>query len=140
MYNQIAIVGLDEPMFHYTEQCNKSKAVVQEKLQEIAFIHSMDGVKILLAHHPEWIEHYADKKYDLVFAGHAHGGQMRLPFIGGILAPFQGFFPKYTAGKYTVGNTQMIVSRGLGNSFFPFRFNNYPDIVLATLHASNKSE
>jgi predicted MPP superfamily phosphohydrolase len=70
---------------------------------------------------------------DLVFSGHAHGGQFRLPWIGGILAPDQGFFPKYDSGLYTMENTTMMVSRGLGNSLFPFRVNNPPEIVVVQL-------
>ena len=59
--------------------------------------------------------------------------QIRLPFIGGLLAPHQGWFPAYTAGLHTVGDTSMIVSRGLGNSSFPVRFNNRPELVIAQL-------
>ncbi|MNP80788.1 phosphodiesterase YaeI [compost metagenome] len=69
----------------------------------------------------------------MVFSGHAHGGQFRIPFVGGLLAPNQGFFPKYTSGIYKEDNTSMIVSRGLGNSIFPFRINNSPELVVVTL-------
>ena len=72
---------------------------------------------------------------DLVLSGHAHGGQFRLPLIGGLVAPNQGFFPKYDAGLYTDGGTNMVVSRGLGNSIIPLRFNNRPEIVLVELKA-----
>ena len=58
---------------------------------------------------------------------------LRLPFIGGLAAPGQGMFPKYDAGLYTVGGSDMIVSRGLGNSLFPLRVNNRPEIVMITL-------
>ena len=67
---------------------------------------------------------------DLVFSGHAHGGQFRLPWIGGLYAPHQGVFPEYDGGLYTEGNTNMVVSRGIGRSAFPFRFNNRPEVVL----------
>jgi predicted MPP superfamily phosphohydrolase len=70
---------------------------------------------------------------DLVFAGHAHGGQVVLPFLGGLVAPDQGIFPKYHAGLYRMGNTAMVVSRGLGNSIFPLRIFNPPEMVLAVL-------
>ena len=72
-------------------------------------------------------------EYDLVLTGHAHGGQFRIPFVGGLYAPAQGAFPKYDSGLYTKGTTNMIVSRGLGNSAFPFRINNTPEIVIVTL-------
>ena len=74
---------------------------------------------------------------DLVFSGHAHGGQFRLPFIGGLVAPNQGLFPKYDAGLYTDGTTNMIVSRGIGNSIIPIRFNNRPEVVLVELRAES---
>jgi predicted MPP superfamily phosphohydrolase len=70
---------------------------------------------------------------DLVLSGHAHGGQFRLPFVGGLFAPNQGFFPEYDSGLYTDGQTQMIVSRGVGNSRFPVRFNNRPEVILIEL-------
>ena len=96
---------------------------------------------LLLSHRPELFDVYAEAGVDLVLAGHAHGGQFRLPFVGGVLAPNQGFFPRYDAGLYTgepsgpSGHaTSMVVSRGLGNSLFPFRVNNRPEVVLVELH------
>jgi predicted MPP superfamily phosphohydrolase len=94
---------------------------------------AQDGYRILLTHRPSLIHLYERYGADLVFCGHAHGGQIQLPGIGGLLAPDEGFFPKYTKGKHTLGETDMIVSRGLGNSTFPFRLLNYPEIVVATL-------
>jgi predicted MPP superfamily phosphohydrolase len=76
---------------------------------------------------------YAQHTVDLVFSGHAHGGQFRIPFVGGLIAPNQGLFPKYDAGIYEEGNTTMVVSRGIGNSIVPFRINNRPEIVLVEL-------
>ena len=72
----------------------------------------------------------------MVLSGHAHGGQFRLPFIGGLVAPNQGLFPKYDAGLFTDGHTNMIVSRGLGNSIIPIRFNNRPEIILVELNTN----
>jgi uncharacterized protein len=91
--------------------------------------------RILLSHRPERFSQYQSYKIDLVFSGHAHGGQVRLPFIGGIVAPDQGFFPKYTSGAYNENGTTMIVSRGLGNSIAPQRVFNRPEIVVVTLLA-----
>ena len=68
-----------------------------------------------------------------MLSGHAHGGQIRLPGIGGLYAPGQGFFPRYTSGNYMVGDTEMIVSRGIGNSAFPLRVNDRPEVVIVTL-------
>lgn len=94
---------------------------------------SENRLNILLAHKPQFISNYAAEDADIVLAGHAHGGQIRLPFIGGLYAPGQGLRPEYYEGTYTVDNTTMVVSRGLGNSVFPFRINNRPEIVVLEL-------
>ena len=88
---------------------------------------------ILLSHRPEYFDTYVLCGADLIFTGHVHGGQFRLPFIGGLFTPSQGFFPKYDDGVFTSGKTNMVISRGLGNSLFPFRLNNRPEIVVVTL-------
>jgi predicted MPP superfamily phosphohydrolase len=85
-----------------------------------------------------WLDHYPgewnDGKVDLVFSGHAHGGQFRIPFVGGVVAPDQGFFPKFTSGVYPLSQgTDLVVSRGLGNSLIPIRINNRPHIPVVTL-------
>ena len=97
--------------------------------------YDMDSSKlqIVLAHEPQYFENYSNADADLVLSGHAHGGQIRLPFIGGLVAPNQGFFPKYTSGTYLKNNTTMIVSRGLGNSIIPIRVFNRPEIVIVKL-------
>ncbi len=94
-----------------------------------------DGFTILLSHRPELFDTYADHNMDLILSGHAHGGQFRLPFIGGLVAPNQGLFPKYDAGIYTEDNTSMLVSRGVGNSILTFRINNPPEVILIELQA-----
>lgn len=91
------------------------------------------GYNILLSHHPEGFANYVLGGYDLVLSGHAHGGQVRLPFLGGLYAPGQGILPEYDAGIYSEGKTDMIVSRGVGNSSFPIRFNNRPEVILVEL-------
>ena len=93
----------------------------------------MGGLQILLAHEPQYIENYSKYNVDLVLSGHAHGGQVRLPFISGLVAPGQGFFPKYAEGVHEVNDTTMIVSRGLGNSIVPVRVFNRPEIVCVEL-------
>ena len=92
-----------------------------------------DGYHILIAHRPEFIAAYAAAGFDLAICGHAHGGQIRLPFIGGLYAPGQGKLPRYTAGLYDEGDITMLVSRGLGNSVFPFRVNNRPEVAALTI-------
>ena len=103
----------------------------RKKLSELK--NSAGGFTILLSHRPDRIGDYAFAGYPLVFSGHAHGGQVRLPVIGGLYAPNQGVFPKYTAGVYTSGETSMVVSRGLGNSRGPVRVFNFPELVLVKL-------
>lgn len=128
----LLLAGLDDPNFATSEDIAEGfPAMIEKKLAHIT--EGYDGYTVLLAHRPEYIGSYAAGGADLVLSGHAHGGQIRLPFIGGLAAPGQGLFPKYDAGLYTVGGTDMIVSRGLGNSIFPLRINNRPEIVLITL-------
>ena len=88
---------------------------------------------VVLAHEPQYLVRYASIGVDLVLSGHAHGGQFRLPFVGGIVAPDQGFLPEYTSGEYYMDGTEMIVSRGLGNSVIPVRLFNFPEIVCVEL-------
>lgn len=90
---------------------------------------------MLIAHKPEYLEDYQNIGFDLGFAGHAHGGQIRIPFINqGIIAPGQGLFPKYTEGINTIDGFSLIISRGLGNSGFPLRLFNRPEVIVVTLH------
>ncbi len=92
-----------------------------------------DLPRLTLSHRPEVFEEYVRSEQSLVFSGHAHGGQIRIPGLGGLIAPGQGFFPNYTAGVYEEGETQMVVSRGLGNSLFPVRIFNRPEVVTVIL-------
>ncbi|MBO5150086.1 MAG: metallophosphoesterase [Anaerotignum sp.] len=93
-----------------------------------------DSFNILLSHRPELFETYVKENIDLAFTGHAHGGQIIIPFLRqGIFAPHQGFFPKYTEGMHEKDGTVMVVSRGLGNSSFPFRIFNRPELIEVTL-------
>lgn len=89
--------------------------------------------RILLCHRPEVFEAFEDNGIDLAFSGHTHGGQIRLPLIGALFSPDQGLFPQYDMGIFTEEDTTMIISRGLGNSSFPFRVNCPPEIVAVTL-------
>jgi predicted MPP superfamily phosphohydrolase len=96
---------------------------------------------ILLAHEPQMIDGYSQPTHpgvDLVFAGHAHGGQIRLPFTDGLFAPGQGILPKLTSGVHVLDNTTMIISRGLGNSTFPLRLFNRPEVVVTELKRKRK--
>ena len=128
---KILLIGLDDPSFKADYLFGDEESVVRSCLSEL--IPSEDRFTLLLSHRPEMFDTYADFGIDLVLSGHAHGGQFRLPFIGGVVAPNQGFFPEYDAGLYTKGSTNMIVSRGIGNSIIPFRINNRPEIILIEL-------
>ena len=122
----IRIIGVDDPAFAKASDAITNLDAALEAL-------SSDDFTILLAHRPELIDEYSKWGIDLVLSGHAHGGQIRLPGIGGLYAPGQGFFPRYTSGNYTVGDTEMIVSHGIGNSAFPLRVNDRPEVVIVTL-------
>lgn len=129
---EIALVGLADPNFTPIEdRLNGVPDMISAKLENL--IGDESRYTILLTHRPELFETYVDAGIDLAFSGHAHGGQFRLPFIGGLYAPNQGFFPKYDAGIYIDGNTNMVLSRGIGRSSIPFRFNNRPEVVVVEL-------
>lgn len=125
----ILLAGLDDPTFSLYHKETKYVHIsgIVEKL------YSEEGYRILLSHRPDLFESYVDAEVDLVFSGHAHGGQFRLPLIGGLIAPNQGFFPKYDAGLFVEEDTQMIISRGIGNSIIPVRFNNRPEVIVVEL-------
>ena len=129
----ITLMGVNDPSYQTEYLFGDSETVMNRKLQEIS--DAENGFTVLLSHRPELFEIYADNNMDLVLSGHAHGGQFRLPFVGGLVAPNQGLFPKYDAGLYTEENTNMVVSRGIGNSILPFRFNNRPEVILIDLYS-----
>ena len=135
----ITLIGLSDPDFTIKgDMFNEVPAMVNTKLNSL--IDDENSYTILLSHRPELFETYVCCGVDLVLCGHAHGGQFRLPFIGGLVAPNQGLFPKYDSGLYADGKTNMVVSRGLGNSIIPFRFNNRPDVVLVELNERKLSD
>lgn len=118
------LLGVDDPdMMTYDNLETKLNEITNQPNDEFA---------ILLSHRPELIDVYAKCGIDLAFSGHAHGGQFRFPFIGGIVAPNQGWLPEYTSGLYELDDTKMIVSRGLGNSMIPQRLFNKPELVVVT--------
>ena len=127
----ITLMGIDDPSFQEDYLFGESESVARQEIEDLQ--NESDGYTILLSHRPELFDIYVETEMDLVFTGHAHGGQFRLPFIGGLVAPNQGFLPKYDAGLFSEGSTTMIVSRGVGNSIIPIRFNNRPEIVVAEL-------
>ena len=128
----IAIAGVNDPSFHTDYLYNDPASIMNTNLESLI---EADTYTILLAHKPELFVTYVRNGVDLVLSGHMHGGQFRIPFLGGLYAPSQGFFPQYDSGTFTKDNTTMVVSRGIGNSLFPFRINNRPEIILIELKA-----
>ncbi|MHA3226009.1 metallophosphoesterase [Globicatella sulfidifaciens] len=125
-YNEttLQITGIDDPTF---------------LSPDIALFEAMHNhqsgpyVNVLLAHRPELIEDYLAYPFDIIFSGHAHGGQWRIPgLMNGLYAPHQGIFPKYAGGEYTFNQTKLIVSRGLENQKLDHipRFYNRPEVVI----------
>lgn len=126
---RIRLAGIDDPSFIRTGGTAEERAAAE--LEQLG-----DGggtFTVLLAHRPELVEVYAEYGAGLVLSGHAHGGQVRLPLLGGLYAPGQGLLPEYDSGLYSLGETQMVVSRGLGNSVAPLRVNNRPELVIVIL-------
>ncbi len=130
--DNIIILGLKDPSFYPREISNQINYDLKETIDKI---DNSNCFKLLLSHRPELFGTYVENDIDLVLTGHAHGGQIRIPLIGGLIAPDQGLFPKYTSGIFTKNNTSMIVSRGIGNSILPFRINNRPELVIITLNS-----
>ena len=126
----ISLIGINDPTFRMELVDDTMEQNIAHQLEDM--IPDNDNYKVLLAHRPEYFDVYAGN-VDLVLSGHAHGGQFRIPFIGGLVAPGQGFFPEYYEGSHIKENTEMIVSRGIGNSIIPFRINNKPEIIVAEL-------
>lgn len=129
--DSITLIGLKDPAFLYSDyffgtDYSAWENYLKSQVKDNKF-------EILLSHRPELMDIYKKHNVDLVFSGHVHGGQFRLPFMGGVVGPDQGFFPKYDAGEFVEQNTTMILSRGLGNSIIPLRIFNRPELVLVEL-------
>ncbi|MGG0670106.1 metallophosphoesterase [Lederbergia citrisecunda] len=126
---QIAVGGIEDPLSSNLDEKEYVEQVLDNTFKDVP----NDIYKVLLSHRPEQFEVYVDRQIDLVFSGHAHGGQIRIPGIGGLVAPGQGWFPKYTSGVHELDKTSMVVSRGLGNSIVPLRVFNRPEVIVVTL-------
>lgn len=128
--NQVVIIGglSDYPFYDFTApEYNTPEHYCWNEMNE----KSENQFSILLHHQPEYIaDNAADSKIDIIACGHTHGGQIQIPFIGGLIAPNQGFFPKYDKGVYEFGRTKMIVSTGLGNNTIIPRINNQVEICV----------
>lgn len=119
--------ALKESNIEYTED-NFSKTINKETFENNKY-------NILLTHNPIYFEVYEKSGVDLILSGHVHGGIIRIPFKGGLLSPDQEWFPEYYHGLYTINDTNMIVSAGLGNDTVNFRIFNPFEMNLITLRS-----
>ncbi|PWH05841.1 phosphoesterase [Brachybacterium endophyticum] len=142
---RIRLLGLEDPFFPRPEEAvgrgldegartRQRLAGILAMTPEGADAWGKDPFTVLLAHRPEQLPIYAETRIDLALVGHAHGGQVRLPGVGGLFAPEQGLLPALTAGVVHRGRTDLVISRGLGNSVAPVRVNDPPEIVTISLH------
>ena len=129
---RVNIIGLLDLAFH-----PQGRTAAREELPGLIQDLSVHGaLNVVLSHRPSLMEEYEESGADLVFSGHAHGGQVRMPLIGPLFAPDEGALPDYTAGTYLAGETWVVISRGLGNGTpFP-RLWNAPELVVVTMRAS----
>ncbi len=129
--DKITILGVADPVLHAKYRSGEEKAEMQKAL--LKTVKGVNGYTVLLSHRPEHFDLYESKGINLIFAGHAHGGQIQLPFIGGVYAPAQGIFPKFDKGIFEKNNTKMILSGGVGNGFFATRIFNRPEVLIIEL-------
>jgi predicted MPP superfamily phosphohydrolase len=94
-----------------------------------------DNFKLVLNHYPENFEGTLDDyNIDLAICGNAHGGQVRLPLIGGLYSADQGLFPQLCDGYHEIGNSKVIITKGLGTSGIVPRINNAPEITIVDIN------
>lgn len=139
----INLLGLNENQASRDDYHNRKKGIYLYNDYKSLFnkLESLKGIKIVMSHYPENFSligkcSYNNYNFDLMLSGHAHGGQFRLPFIGGLYAPGQGIFPKYTAGLHNE-KTNLIISKGIGPSRFPLRLFNRPEIIVVNINNYN---
>jgi hypothetical protein len=129
--SKIRITGLSLPMeyfekFHQTSLDGKTIEELIGNKRDTVF-------NLLIAHKPAHFFEYVSWGADLIVSGHLHGGMIRLPFLGGVVSPQLEIFPKFDAGKFILGKSTMIISRGLGSHSIPIRIHNRPELVVVTL-------
>lgn len=132
----ITMVGLADPSFNRNVPPER---LTDEKLSRL--VDNESGFTLLLSHRPELFGVYVRHNVSLALTGHAHGGQIRIPFAKrGLFAVHQGWFPKYTEGIFVENNTKMVVSRSLGNSTLYPKVNDPPELVSVTLKLKKPDE
>ena len=134
--DSIFLFGINDPTYNCDLRKYRKSAfgeIVDDTLSALNIDRSK--YNILLSHRPEYFDIYSKYGFDLIFCGHAHGGLIRIPFLGGLLGPGMKLFPKYTAGKHEIGGCCEIVSRGLGGSIINIRVLNNPELVVCRLNS-----
>lgn len=138
-HDHIRLIGMEDLWFYGMDGDYQAASDFRRDLEH-RLENRSDCFTIVLSHRPELFDMYTSFPIDLVFTGHAHGGQIRLPIVKGLYAPHQGVLPKYTEGVHQKDGTSMVVSRGLGNSRFPFRIFNRPEIIVMELKSGEGAE
>ena len=137
--DEIDLYGMWFNLKYYSDQRNQvvindpATYYFDESKFNLIFPKPLNKFSILLTHNPMYFETYATVGFNLTISGHVHGGSLRLPYLGGVFSPEKVLFPKYDAGNFQIEDSELIVSRGLGNGQGNFRFLNQPEIVLITL-------
>lgn len=126
----IVLAGVDDPNGPYDQ---KTPEQLAEEIRQACG----DPYVVMLAHRNDQLERWSALEMDTVLTGHGHGGVIRLPFVGGLVGVDRELFPDYTAGLYESGRTDMIVSRGLGNSAVNFRLFNRPHLPVLVLKTAS---
>lgn len=128
----IYMLGIQDPSTLYKDsdyaEYNTHSERIHAMMKNVMALKEEELYTVVLSHRPEYFVDYAKYDADLVLTGHAHGGQVRVPGIGGLYAPGQGWFPEYTSGLWTEKDTSMIICRGIGNSVELPRIFNPPEI------------
>lgn len=127
--DEILLGGVEDPLA-YADMLSPDELV--QKMNDAA----PDAFKILLGHRNYWMTEYPELPVDLIFCGHAHGGLIRIPGVGGLIGTDRRLFPDFDAGEYNNGRYTLIVSRGLGNSVSIPRIFNRPEIVCVELSSA----
>ena len=125
----ILLGGVEDPLA-YADMLSPDE--LAQKMNDAA----PDAFKILLGHRNYWMTEYPELPVDLIFCGHAHGGLIRIPGVGGLIGTDRRLFPDFDAGEYNNGRDTLIVSRGLGNSVPIPRVFNRPEIVCVELSSA----
>lgn len=125
----ITIYGAEIDKYYYTRF--GIRPMDQGYLKELLGKLEKDDYSILIAHNPDYFPKYAEWGADLVLSGHIHGGMVRIPFLGkGVVSPNVRFFPKYDGGEFHIGQSTMVLSRGLGMHTIPIRLFNPGEVVV----------